>query len=392
MRGGWSIVLFLLAVMACGPREKPFAPFALPKVKNVVLISIDTLRADHVGVYGYKKKTTPNIDRLAAQSLRFAQAYSSSNWTLPAHAGMMTGLMSTGHGAIERQDAIRAEAPVLAERLSAAGLATAAFTSHVYVSDRFGFERGFQTFDYKQSAPGNEVTDKALRWLDGPRGGKNFFLFLHYFDVHLPYGKPYAPVKRFVSSPECRGPIQWGTLAATAVAREWNRLPCFQELYDADIAFVDEQVGRMIDHLKQAGVFDDTLIIVTSDHGELFGEHNGAGHGLTMFDPEIRVPLIVRFPRGAGGPAVVSSLVSTIQLAPTIMEALGLPPFATDLPGLSALLTGRGKGLAWLAAESNKTGQDEIAVIDQRFKAVLPPTHELQGVSISPALFDRLLD
>lgn len=359
-----------------------------PRVKNVVLISIDTLRADHVGAYGYERKITPNIDRLAGESTRFTQAFSSSNWTLPAHAGMFSGLMSSGHGAIRAEDAIRPETNLLAEHLQKTGMATAAFVSHVYVSEKYGFDRGFETFDYRQGRSAAELTDGAIDWLENREKGKPFFLFLHYFDVHDPYGDARDKSLERIDDPDCRGPKTRMDIADATIAKDWEQFPCFRQLYDRDVAYVDKHLGRLLDHLRSMKLLGRTLVIVVSDHGEMLGEYEAAGHGLTLFDPEIRIPLLMRFPGGERG-RVVDDLVSSIQLAPTIMEALGVPPFPTDLPSLLPLLRGAATGPEWISAETRKVGNEMIAVIDTEYKAVLPPTNQLYGVVLSPSLVRR---
>lgn len=379
-------ILCLLLVCSCG--EKPFKPFTPPSVDNVVLISIDTLRADHVGAYGYPRKTTPNIDRLAKESIRFSQAFSSTNWTLPAHAGMFSGMMSSGHGAIGLKDAIRPQTQLIAEHLNNAGVTTGAFVSHVYVSEKFGFHRGFETFDYEQHRSAAKQTDQAIDWMK-QNGASPFFLFLHYFDVHAPYGDVEINPTRFTEDPECYGPKAWADIASAAVEKDWPQFQCFQDLYDGDLAYVDEHLGRLFDHLRTSGLLDRTLVIVTSDHGEMFGEYEAAGHGLTLFDPEIWVPLIMRFPDGAGGGTELADLVSNVQLAPTILEVFGQTPFPTDLPSLLPRLRGEASAAEWVGVETQKLDNQMIAVIDPEYKAVMPPPHQIYGVNLAPSLVRR---
>jgi len=358
------------------------------RVENVVLISIDTLRADYVGVYGHERKVTPNIDRFAEQSIRFNQAFSSSNWTLPAHAGMFSGLMSSGHGAVRAEDAIRPGTNLLVEHLQRTGMATAAFVSHVYVSEKYGFARGFDTFDYRQNRSAADVTDRAVDWLTNRDKEKPFFLFLHYFDVHDPYGNAPEETPGIVDVPNCRGPITRMDIARATVAKDWERFKCFRQLYESDLMYVDKHLGRMFDHLRSRGLLEETLVIVTSDHGEMLGEYEAADHGLTLFDPEIRIPLLMRFPTSGGG-RIVNDLVSVIQLAPTIMEAVGQPPFPTDLPGLLPFLDGAAIGPEWVCADTHKVQNEMIAVIDSEYKAILPPTNQVYGITLAPSLVRR---
>jgi len=380
-------ILVLIVAAGCSGKEKPYKPIKLPWVKNVVLVSIDSLRADHLGVYGYKRSTSPNIDRFAKQAIRFGRAYSSSNWTLPGHAGMFTGLMSSGHSGFNHEKAVRPDAPFIVENLANAGFKTASFVSHIFVSEKYGFNRGYSTFDYEQLCPAPKLTGKTIQWLEQLKPDQRFFLFLHYFDVHMPYGREGAPIKQF-AQPGCTGPYPQPMVLSSALRQDWEIFKCYRDLYDADIAFTDQELNRIFKLFDKTNRWKDTLFILTSDHGELFGEHSGAAHSNSLFEEEIHVPLLMRYPGGAGGGTVVSEPISTIQLASTILEATGLKPFKTDMPGLTAFLQGQAPAPAFVAAESRIIGSDLIAVIQDQYKAVLPPRHVIQGVPLAPALYD----
>jgi arylsulfatase len=385
--GCWLAVLLLCA---CAAKEKAYTPVELPTAKNVILISIDALRADRVGANGYSRPTTPNLDKLAGEGIRFAEAYSSSNWTAAGHAGLLTGLMSSGHGAARINNPIRPEVPLVSERFAQAGFATAAFVSHVFVSERYGFQRGFTTFNYEQNCPSPRLIDKTVAWLDQQPRDQRFFLFLHDFDVHTPYGKAGAPVERFAGK-ECRGPVSNEALFGANLLKDWEKYACYSDLYDANIALVDRDLGRLFAHLRRAGLDDETLIVVTADHGELMGRGEGVIHGITLFDKELRVPLIVRPPHGAAGHTVIRDRISTIQLAPYLLEAAGLPPLAGDLPSLSAVLRGQ-PAPRWIAAETSAHGYDQIAIIEQNHKLLLPPVYRLLGQLMAPMLVDFTQD
>ncbi|MDP8222990.1 MAG: sulfatase [Candidatus Lernaella stagnicola] len=378
------VMLSLVFCFACD--AKRYRPTKLPPARNAVLISIDMLRADHLGTYGYSKPTSPNLDKLAKEAIRFDRAYSSSNWTLPGHAGMLTGRMSSWHGGIQLHDAIRESVPLVSQVLQARGVRTAALTSHIYVSPRYGFERGFDYFEFEQNRAAPVITDKAVAWLE-TQGDEPFFLFLHYFDVHNPFGQGGAPVGRFTSDPECRGPVTVHEAVAAAYQENWDAFDCITALYDADIALVDRELGRLFEYLKHRGLLEETLLIVTSDHGELLGKGEGVTHGLTLREPEIRVPLLIRFPGAAAGNTAVPHLVSNIQLTPTILESMGAPAFDTDLPSLFPLLAG-GAPPTWLGVETDSIRYQQIGIVGERYKLILPPTYHIMDTRLAPMLID----
>ena len=379
----WIVLLLSLFGPACA-REQAYRPVPLPPVRHVVLISIDSLRPDHLGVYGYKRPTSPRLDAFAQDAIRFDRAYSSANWTLPAHAGMLTGRMSSAHGAILLGSVVRAEMPFVSETLQANGFATAAFTTHSFLSQTHGMSRGFDTFDYEQESPAPKVTGKAIDWLNRQPAEKPTFLFLHYFDVHYPYGRPDAPVEQF-AKPDCRGPVNVGQLLTAGLQQDWKKFECYKDLYDSGIALVDRELGRLFDAMKQSGRYDDTLIVVTADHGELLGKGEGATHGISMQEAEIRVPLLLKWPQSAGKNTTVAQVVDTIQLPATILEAVGLNSFPTDLPSLQPLLAGK-PGVPWVGCETGNMGYQEIAVIRGDDKLILPPPYRIIDMKMTPKL------
>ncbi len=380
------LISILLICSSCRDIPETTVAFDFETPKNVILISIDTLRADRIGAYGYDKPISPNIDQFAKDSVIFEHAYTSSNWTLPGHAGMFTGLMSSAHRAITHRDSISPDVSLITELMQKSGMSTGAFVSHIFVSEKYGFRRGFDHFSFDELTSAKNISDQAIAWINDLSGQKRFFAFLHFFDVHLPYGRDKSFNERF--APDCPFPAQWAKTVETALAEDWVKFQCFQKLYDADIAYVDEHIGRFFEFLKQKKLYDDTLIILTSDHGELFGEHGGAGHGLTLFEEEIAVPLIMKLPKQKTGGSSISPQVSNIQIAPTIIDALGLKGIQADLPSLLPKAERDNSYPKWVAAESRKTGPDQIAIIQGRKKAVLPPAYGIQGRQLSPAYFD----
>jgi arylsulfatase A-like enzyme/Tfp pilus assembly protein PilF len=277
---------------------------------NVVLITIDTLRADHLGSYGATEAETPNLDRLAAEGVRFANAASTVPFTLPAHSSLMTGTYPPYHGVRENVGyTLDARLPTLAGSLAAAGWATGGFVSAFVLDGRWGIGRGFDTYfdDFEPPESGStnlasvqrdgaETVAAAVRWLDEGRQ-EPFFLWLHLFEPHDPYLPPEPYRSRHPGRP-----------------------------YDGEVAYADALVGRLRQALVERGLFDRLLLVVTGDHGEGLGQHGEGFHGFFVYDSTIHVPLIVRAPSAARGGTVVDAAVSHVDLLPTILEAAGVEP------------------------------------------------------------------
>ncbi len=309
----------------------------------MVLVSVDTLRADHLGAYGYGAPTSPFLDSLAERGVRFAQAHATASWTLPSHMSLLTSLHPHTHRVDHERAGLAPEIETLAAVLRAAGLRTTAFVSWVYVSRKFGFDRGFDRFvellpPPERRRPGSPDTieadafvDEVVEWATFA-GPEPFFLFLHLFGPHLDYAPPleharvfdsrlrdtragrYAELRPYVRGlgPEAR------RIGAEARARA-------MALYDGEIRFVDRELARLFAVLEARGLLDEALVVFTSDHGEEFDEHGSMeGHGWTLYDEVTRVPLLLRFPRGRHAGTVVEDPVSSIDVAPTILDALGL--------------------------------------------------------------------
>lgn len=367
----------LLVVLACGGETRVETVPARPP--NLLLVSIDTLRADHLGSYGYERDTSPVIDSLAAESVRFETALAPTPWTLPSHAAMLTGMHPLEIGIDNSLRTIPEDIPMLAEVLANGGFQTAAFVDSNpkgFVGGERGFGRGFEHYAH---APHRVVlprrfdiaatVDAALDWLDNQRDpDRPFFLFLHTKSVHavpndaecqdercFPYDNPHR--FRFVSSQEA--PFTWSSPEDGAGQRYlWSlnekilsgeldpasypeeRLAALEALYDSGIYYVDQHLGRLLDELRNRALFDETAVVVTSDHGEAFLEHSLLMHQ-EVYDTQLRVPLLVRqapaFDPAAGG-RVVDTVVGLADVAPTIASLAGLePPEAwTGRPLLSA--------------------------------------------------------
>jgi len=363
-------VMFLLACLLFalyqGEGQRRLARGGMP---NVLLVSIDTLRPDHLGCYGYHRDTSPAIDRLAAEGVRFNTVVSASSWTLPAHASLVTGLYPPSHGARRMASPISPGVTTLAEVLRGAGMNTCGMVSFHLLSAGYGFGRGFSEYHelHKEAGGGlrevraEEVANHAIRWI-GRNRSDPFFLFLHLFDPHWDYDPP-PPYDR-IYNPGYRGGMNgaYGSLmkyikyrpetaakkgrngelvAKPGMEREVSIAPEDLEqvlaLYDGEIRYTDHQLGRIIDALRLFGLLEKTLVIITADHGEEFMEHGSLeGHAWTMYEEVIRVPLVMRFPDGLGGGRVVEHQARNIDVMPTILDWLQLNR-SRDLEGASLL-------------------------------------------------------
>lgn len=334
-------------------RVREDRPPSRPPVRNVVLISIDTLRPDRLGCYGYDRNVSPHLDALAADGVRFETVVAQAPWTAPSHASMLTSLYpSVLHiGKFENPGRIPEAAETLAETLRAAGFRTAAVTGGGFVSKNLGFDQGFEI--YRNHSFFRQNVQTAVGWLEGLDWSKErFFLFLHTYEVH--HYKPREPFATEFVRPY-GGWVASEPNVAKLVQNYANRpfIEQFEEddwryvsdLYDACLASVDHALGQFLRFLGTRGLLDDTLVVVTSDHGEEFGEHGYSGHGYTMYEENVRVPLIVRhgsLPHGS----VVRKQVRVLDIAPTILELAGVePPSVYQGVSLVPYFEGRGRDL-----------------------------------------------
>lgn len=286
---------------------------------NVILISLDTLRADHLGTYGYDRKTSPNLDAFADDAIVFEQAISTSSWTLPAHASLFTGTSPSEHGAISMG------APVfggvaLAELGFEAGYRTGAVTDGGFVDAARGFGQGFETYLSDRKRVDRRV-DEALEWI-GSTSGRPYMLFVHTYQVHNPYRPPLEYAERFLPEGADAGAVM-DRIDALEKGRELRaeHRDAVVALYDAEVAYLDDQMGRFFDGLRERGHWDNTLIVVFSDHGEQFWEHHQYGHGVSLHEEEIRIPLIVKL-AGRFEPGRRDDLVSLSDVYATVAEIM----------------------------------------------------------------------
>ncbi len=305
---------------------------------TIVLISLDTLRPERLGVYGNSPEVSPVLDAFAREAVVFDDALSVAPWTLPAHMTMLTGLDPIAHGVRWAANRLSSKVETVAETLSAAGYATAAFADGGFVGTGWGLEDGFTVFDSKhrdgQGRTGfARYLDDASRWLRASEG-KPVFLFLHSFDVHAPYDEcDPAVLSRFRARATPDGELDHELYKGshTAIAREM-RMSEYQRIsevlndYDAGVHEADLAVGQVFRTLRELGRWDDALVIVTSDHGESFYDQRlWIGHGINLTDDEIAVPLLVKFPGNEGAGSRNSTLVDTVDLAPTMLDAARAP-------------------------------------------------------------------
>ena len=317
-----SIVVHVVFAAACTRASQT------PQARNLVLITIDTLRADHVGAYGYARAQTPALDGLARAGVRFDRAYAAAPITLPSHATLLTGRYPPGHGARDNGMAM-SPVPTIATELKAKGFKTAAFVAAFPLDHQFGLSRGFDVYSDRlgrdvsgkpaNERPASQVVDEAIAWLQSlpaPSAPPAFFLWVHLFEPHAPYGNQSA--------------------GRPVVDR-----------YDEDIATADREVGRLLNAL---GPRTDTLVVAASDHGEAFGEHGEYAHSIFVYDTTLRVPLIMK---GPGVPiATVSDPVTLADVAPTVARFLGVALPGANGIDVSAVFSGRALPARELYAES----------------------------------------
>jgi arylsulfatase A-like enzyme len=351
-------VFSALGVVARPERDRPAADRR--GRPNVVLIVIDTLRPDHLSHYGYPRRTAAGFDRFAAQATRFDEAFSPSSWTAPSAASLHTGTLPARHRLSEYGTGLASELVTLAETLQANGWNTIGHSFNHHVSGKTGFAQGFDEFDdflgSSQAYPDVSVmVDRVAAWLaDEPRGP--FFLYLHPMNTHGPYRVPaaarrdllgYLPGRDFVYY----GPVMSGILkdgkSAQRAAVDGRVLQSLVDQYDTAIHYSIAQLGRALALLRDAGLYDDSLIIVTADHGEELFDHGGFSHGYSLHRELVHVPLYVKLP-GQTAAAAVGTRVSLVDVMPTVLDVLGLPaPAATDGLSLRPLLSGGGAAAAF---------------------------------------------
>lgn len=315
---------------------------------SVILISIDTLRADRLGCYGCPAPTSPVIDRFREQSVLFEWAIAQAPSTLPSHATMLTSLLPEHHGAFfSRRTPLSPSLPTLATELKAAGYRTAAFTGGGQIAPEFGLDRGFEIYGVNKGGADFEAAVEAgLEWLARDRRRPSF-LFLHSYEVHHPYEPDPKLLAIFDDGydgllPPHVSKDDLERINRGEIAIDRRDLDHIVAAYDAEIRSVDEAFAALLDGLEELGLSNDALVVFTSDHGEEFGEHGIVGwHSHTLFDELLRVPLLIRFADGRNAGLTVTNQVRLLDLAPTILAAVGLSvPSSFDGVDLARVING----------------------------------------------------
>lgn len=309
-------VSLFFAALSCGDSS----PSGSDGGPNIILISIDTLRADHIGGYGYERDTTPTLDKLMERGTSFSSAIAPSPWTLPSHASLFTSLYPHTHGVIDNFLALSEDVPTLGPILKRKGYKVAGFTASPNLDARHGYIRGFDAYACEEvRAP--VICDRALRWLDlFPE--EKFFLFLHFYDVHTDYEPLPQYLSKFETSYEGSLDGKVGTLYRVRrgeISVSEADVRHLINLYDAEIRQLDAALEMFFDTLEKKGMFSNTIVVITSDHGEEFLEHGGVLHGVTLYDELLRIPLIIA---GPGIPAgrIREEQVQLIDVMPTILD------------------------------------------------------------------------
>jgi arylsulfatase A-like enzyme len=375
--------------------ERAAAPAAQAPPFNIVVVLIDTLRADHLGAYGYDRPTSPVFDALAREATLFEGVTAQAPWTKPAVASLMTGRFVHHHGVVTSRDALADDAHTLAEALRDRGYRTAAFSGNPWITPEFRFDQGFAEFEsgramgpqltvlYRtlrrldrvthldlarlafwgasanlgNSARDQQLTDAAVEWIGQQRAETPFFLYVHLIGPHDPYDPPLEYVRRFrepgwdgrkgPTKPPARVQTDFDTAQPLADAER----AALVAQYDGAIAFADEQLGRLVDALRRSGQLERTLLVVTADHGEEFYEHRNWRHGNQLYNEVVHVPLMFRFPANPQA-ARRSDLAMTVDVFPTLLALVdGAPVDDPALDGRPLFAAGAGEAAPAVFAE-----------------------------------------
>jgi len=382
-------LVFALSIAGCNDATGPArARSAFPVCPdcNLVLISLDTLRADHVGTYGYDRPTTPAIDRLAQRSVVFERAISQSSWTRPAHMSIMTGLYPSEHGVLPLSGRHRLAdgVPTLASVLRDNGYRTVAFTGGLNVAAVFGFDQGFDLY----RANGRHVRDnlEEVRWWLDRNEATKFFLFLHGYEPHGPYIGD--PMDRAAFDLDARPPQKsFPRICKRGGPRKAMR--AFVDEYDAAIRRGDRYVGKFLAELEARGLMEKTVIVFTSDHGEEFLDHGGCFHLKALHRELLHVPLMITAP-GAEPRRVKDLVPASISIAPTLLELAGIRDHGLGAASLTPALRGADVGVDAVVSETIRPPIDKRP--RARLRALTTPRSKLVVEEPGPATFYDLID
>ena len=302
---------------------------------NILLIIVDTVRADHLGVHGYKRDTSPAMDAFARENIMFEYATSAAPWTPPAVASIITGLYPASHRMmppnerdLARRQAVKLNSNLetLTETLKRHGYRTAGYTSNPWTGEVFNYNQGFDDYTFDDRAPANKITDYGIAALERltseNKHSAPWYLYLHYLDPHDPY-KPPSPYDTMFSAEPPDAPIKY----TEKMVRNIN-------LYDGEIRFMDDHIGRLFKAMRQRSLYDDTVIIIVGDHGEQFLEHGDHRHGFQLYNEELHVPLLLKMSADGDRGVRVRETVNHIDIYPTLLTLAGIdvPPQYNGIP------------------------------------------------------------
>lgn len=372
-RPGWTfLALFSAPLIACSGAapEAPGGAETWPSTAHpIIVLDLDTVRADHLGCYGYGRDTTPRIDAFAAEAVRFEWAFSQAPNTQPSQASILTSLYPSSHGSQGDAAGLPEAAVTLPEVLGAAGYTTAAFVDGGYVSASFGLDQGFDLFDNQRGGGLAQIAPRVADWLT-QQPAEPFFLFVHTYDAHTPYApeEPYRSMFTDGLAPATPGfepnaeTLEAARRAAWSADGTGARLPeedlaYAKARYDGGLRHLDAWVGALLDRFAESGLLERATIVVLSDHGEEFGEHGSVLHE-KLYAPVTRVPLIVRPPGGLAGGRVVHEVVQTLDVMPTLLALAGVSgPTTMQGRDLGLLLAGGREGPGFAVGESPYFGE-----------------------------------
>ena len=393
-------LLWIITALLAGCARAPQTDAA--PVKRVVFVLVDTLRYDHFGRAGDPRGLTPRLDALAEEGAWFPRALAAASWTRPSLASIFTGLHPGAHGVEDGHDALPPELPTIPQLLSAAGMTCLAVSANANGGPAFGFDRGFDRFrvplerrgypDDFAKIPGDVVVAKGLELLAEVGDQESFFLFLHLLDPH----DPYLEHPGLLNTPEPDGRFQGARQDLRRMDAEDPSAVTEQDrdrvrwLYSGEVRFADECIGRLLDALAARGWLEDTLVVITSDHGEELWNHGRRGHGHSLYQELVHVPMILRYPPALGlGGRSVASMAHHVDLMPTILNYCGVP-VPEGLPGRdlrpAVADAARASGPGYVVSQLNHFGVTLECVTDFSLKRIMDPT------SAQEALFDLRVD
>lgn len=397
----------IAATLAPGLWLSGCSRFSSGKKPNVLLIVLDTARADRFSFMGYDKKTSPNIDALASDATVFERSYSTCCWTLPSHASLFTGLHPRQAGATSETLMLAQSNTTLAEMLAKNGYDTSAFVCNSWVSKERGFGKGFSDY-FEMWRPENKTVigsqDRSLeeaalrqgvKWIEGRDKSNPFFMFFNLNGTHMPYRPPEPFLSKFAGNRgynneevnRAAGIMSWWGHLAGEVKLSQRDFAIMSDLYDAEVGFADQLVGQIIDKMRTLGVLDDTLVIITSDHGENLGDHGMIDHMLSMYETTLHIPLLIRYPERFGSKIRQNQLVSNIDIFPTIADVCNIKNNEVrveklslandDREGHKFIIASNERPLTGIALMKGRYPEFDTTKIDHKMRAIRTEQYKL---------------